>query len=60
MDPIAIKNEFKTVEDVLDARFSNITDILLNVPGVSNNQIKKGSYQYNKTSRIIEFKMISK
>ena len=59
IEPIA-RSGFRTTKEVLDARFKNVTDGLLQVPGVSRNQIKKGAYQFNKPSRIVKFKMISR
>ncbi len=59
IEPIA-RSGFRNTKEVLDARFKNVTDGLLQVPGVSRNQIKKGTYQFNKPSRIVKFKMISR
>ena len=60
IEHISIRNKsgFKTTKDVLNARFQNVTDGLLKVPGTSKNQIKKDAYQYNKTNRIVKFKII--
>ncbi len=57
---IRSRSGFETTKDVLDARFNNVVDNLLEVPGVSRNQIKKGAYQFNKVSRIVKFKIISR
>ena len=60
INSFAIKSGFRTAKDVLDARFKIVVDGLLRIPGVSKNQIKKDTYQYNKPSRTVKFKMISR